>query len=97
MRMYERYIDDSNLVAKVPINGSKYDKDIGLVVFDEQEVRDDEMVDERLARLLKDVANYVQQGINMEADFPSGNVDRKIARRTTGAKDFYLVQGIGAP
>ena len=41
MRMYERYIDDSNLVAKVPINGSKYDKDIGLVVFDEQEVRDD--------------------------------------------------------
>ena len=65
MRMYERYIDDSNQVAKVPINGSKYDEDSELVVFDEQEVRDDEMEDERLAVLLRDIANYVQKGKEM--------------------------------
>ena len=36
------------------------------------------MEDERLARVLKDIANHVMEGIEMEADFPSKNEDGKM-------------------
>ena len=35
MQMYERYIDDSNQVAVVPLPGAKYDSDSKKVIIDE--------------------------------------------------------------
>ena len=76
MKLYKRYVDDSNQVAKVPPIGAKYDKTLKKVVFDEQEVRLSEKDDARLARILKDIANQVQDGIKMEAEFPSNDAGK---------------------
>ena len=38
MRLYKRYVDDSNQVAETPFNGSKYDKVSVKLIFDEQEM-----------------------------------------------------------
>ena len=55
MRMYDRYVDDSNQAAEVLPPGSKYDKNVNKVVIDEQELlsRMDEGDEPRLARILK--------------------------------------------
>ena len=49
------------------------------MVFDEQEVNVSEEDDARLARILKEIANEVQEGIEMEAEFPSNNESDKMA------------------
>ena len=48
------------------------------MVYDERELRDDEEEDERLARILKEIANTVQEGIVMEEDTPSRNSSGKL-------------------
>ena len=79
MRLYERYVDDSNQVAVVPPRGTKYDKDRGRIVVqqesDEEERKED---DERLAEILKDIANSIMPCIQMEADWPSRNADKRL-------------------
>ena len=57
MPLYERYIDDSNQVAIVPPPGSKYDTVTENVVRDENNAIEAENEDERLARVLKEIAN----------------------------------------
>ena len=74
MRIYKRYIDDSNQVAKVPQQGYKYDKVKKKLVYDEQVGLGVEQ-DERLADILKEIANEVMDGIEMESDFPTNNDD----------------------
>ena len=49
----------------------------GKYFFCEQEVRTNEQDDARLARFLKD--NEVQEGIKMEAEFPSNDMNGKMA------------------
>ena len=80
MRLYERYVDDSNQVAEVPPPGSKYDKERKKVVYDEREhaLRIDEDEEDRLTRILVEIANEVQPGIIMEADHPNQNADKKL-------------------
>ena len=71
MRLYKRYIDDSNQVADVPQPGSRYDKNSGKVVHNENELTaagQNENDDAMLARILKDIANQVTVGIEMEEE-----------------------------
>ena len=76
--LYERYIDDSNQVAIVPPPGSKYDTVTENVVRDENNAIEAENEDERLARVLKEIANTIMPEIQMEDDFPSRNSDGKL-------------------
>ena len=71
------YVDDSNQVGRVPSEGSKYNADTKKVdVYDnEAELRRGEEPDTRLAWVLKDIANYVQSGRELEEDHPSKNQD----------------------
>ena len=80
MRLYERYVDDSNQVAEVPPAGSKYDRERKKIIYDETELalRVGEEEEDRLTRILLDIANDVQEGIIMEVDQPSQNADRKL-------------------
>ena len=48
------------------------------MVYDENEMRVDEQEDERLARILKEIANTVQEGIVMVEDTPSQNSSGKL-------------------
>ena len=63
MRMYERYIDDSNQIAVVPPPGAKYDGNKNKVVIDIENINENEQDEDRLARILTDIANTIQEGI----------------------------------
>ena len=79
MELYERYIDDSNQVAQVPPPGSKYDRNTKKVVYDPENVINDDNDDDRLAKFLKEIANDVMPGvIVMEEDTPSRHEDKKL-------------------
>ena len=78
--MYERYVDDSNQVAVVPERGAKYDAARRKVIVDQRsnESEKEEEDDERLARVLRDIANDVMECIKMEADWPTKNPKKKL-------------------
>ena len=78
MKMYERYVDDSNQIAIVPPPGSVFDAEENKVVVDPQKDDQDLPGDERLAKLLLDIANSVMGCIQMEGDWPSKNRDKKM-------------------
>ena len=81
MRMYDRYVDDSNQAAEVLPPGSKYDKIRNKLEFDQDEllVRGEEGEEARLARIMREIANEVQEGIVMEEDYPDKNPNKKLA------------------
>ena len=76
MWLYKRYIDDHKQVAEVPSVGSRYDKKSGKLITSDCVI--DENDDARLAGVLKDIANDVMEGIEMEADYPSKYQDGKM-------------------
>ena len=65
LKMYDRYVDDSNQVAIVPPSGAKYDVISKKVGFDDNLIDGDECDDERTARVMTDIANSVMPGIVM--------------------------------
>ena len=65
--------EDVYQVARVPCSGTRYDQESGKIVYDVYEVTDDEPADERIARLLNEIAYDGHEGIEMEADFPCNN------------------------
>ena len=71
-------MDDSNQVAVVPDRGAKYDKETKKIIIDEQLKGLQEKDDERVARVLLDIANDVLPCIKMEADWPSRNDDGRL-------------------
>ena len=71
MKLYERYVDDSDQVAEVPPPGARYDREKKKVMIDQNMVNMNENGDERLARVLLDIANDVMHGIVMDCDIPS--------------------------
>ena len=75
MPLYKLYIDDSNQLGRVPPEGSMYDANTKRVVNNEEEadLRRGEEKDSRLARVLRDIANDVQVGIELEEDHPSAH------------------------
>ena len=78
LKMYERYIDDSNQVAVVPPPGSKYDPVSKKIVMGDEVIDMNENDDERLAKILIEIANNIVPGITMEYDVPSKNIDNKM-------------------
>jgi hypothetical protein len=77
MKVYERYVDDSNQIAETPPIGARYDNFSRRVVTD---VNPDHRSDDaRTAEVLKQIANDVMDGIAMEEDYPSKNENRKLA------------------
>ena len=80
MMMFERYVDDSNQIAVVPAPGAVYSEDRGKIVIDPQQQQQDHQKhgDERLAKILKDIANSVMPCVVMKADWPSRNEDDKM-------------------
>ena len=78
LKMYERYVDDSNQVAIVPPPGAKYDVTSRKVIIDDNLIDVVECEDERTARVMTDIANSVMPGIVMEFDIPSRNADQKM-------------------
>ena len=64
-------MDDSNQIAIVPERGATYDKKTKKIMIDEQQKELQEKDDERVARILLDIANDVVPCIKMEADWPS--------------------------
>ena len=66
-------------MAKVPPNGYSFDVVTGKLKYDLDDMRQDEQEDARLARILQQVANNVQTGIEMESDYPSKNRSQKLA------------------
>ena len=59
----------------MPPEGARYNPDEKRITFSEEEasLRRGEQMDSRLARILKDIANDVQPGIELEEDHPSNN------------------------
>ena len=77
MQLYERYVDDSNQVAVVPPLGSRYDRNRKKVVQDGTVIEGEDEED-RLVRILKEIANTVQDGIVMEEDSPNKHDEKKV-------------------
>lgn len=78
MKLYERYVDDSNQVAVIPPPGSTYDAREGKIIMDPQKDEQDVPGDERLAKILLSIANSIMECIVMEGDWPSKNADCKM-------------------
>ena len=80
IEMYERFIDDSNLVSEVVEAGWRFSKETGRLTFKEDQVPHDKTMkdDKRTALVVKDVANSVHPMIQMEEDFPSNHDGGKI-------------------
>ena len=62
----------------VPPKGARYDKDTEKIVIDPVQPDDDTQPDERLAKVLVDIANSIMKCIQMEADWPSKNSDKRL-------------------
>ena len=77
MLLYKRYVDDSNQVAIAPWEGLNYSSTEKKMIesHEEDECEND---DERMARVLTEIANGVMECIKMEADMPSKNQDGKL-------------------
>ena len=78
MLLYERYIDDSNQAAVVPLPGTIYDADLKKVVIDHELALQDDNKEARLVRVLKGIADDVIPEIKMVGDYPSNNDDKKM-------------------
>ena len=81
MRVYQRYIDDSNQIPEKLPPGYKYDRKSQKAVFEQEELaaRVEEKADCRMARILKHIANSIDENIQMEDDYPSKNDDNRLA------------------
>ena len=73
-------MDDSNRIAVVPPAGWKYDRTQKKLIEceGENENEDDQPEDERMAKVLVEIANDVMDCIKMEVDTPSRNQDEKL-------------------
>ena len=94
MLVYERYVDDSNQTAVFPPPGTVFNVQSKKLEVDEHLAIDDENEEERLARVLKCIANNVNDDIVMVEDYPSKNVNRKMAvldMNVSMNKDNFIV------
>ena len=78
MQMYERYVDDSNQLAETVPPQTEYNTLTGKLDKDD-DLDPSETSEESTVRVLVSIANSVQVGIVMEADYPGKNLDYKLA------------------
>ena len=77
MEMYERYVDDSNQLSETAPPNTVYNVLTGKLAKDDN-LNLNETPEERTVRVLLSIANSVQNGIIMDADYPGKNDDRKL-------------------
>ena len=78
LRLHERYIDDTNVVAtKTPI-GARYDGE--KIVVNDESLSADEGIpdDERTMKLIQSVASHIHPSIRLTVDYPSNHADDKV-------------------
>ena len=80
MLLYERYVDDSNQVAMTQPPGARYHKDTQKIVIDREQKEIDLQIpeDERLGKILLEIANSIVPCIQMKGDWPTKNEDQKL-------------------
>ena len=80
IEMYERFVDDSNMVSETIEAGWGYSKEAGKLMFTEERVLEDGFMedDKRTSLVIKDIANSVHPMIQMEEDYPSNHTDGKL-------------------
>ena len=73
MLLYERYVDDSNQVAMSQPPGAKYHKGTQKIVIDREQKEPDLQIpeDERLGKILLEIANSIVPCIQMKGDWPN--------------------------
>ena len=78
--MYERFVDDSNLVSETIEAGWGFCKETGRLAFVEDKVAEDSSMEEdkRTSLVIKDIANSVHPMIQMEEDYQSNHADGKL-------------------
>ena len=78
MVLYERYVDDINLVMKRIEKGRRYEN--GILIHNEEAEIEDEGTrdDERTMKTLKTIGDSIHVSIKLETDYPSKHEDRKI-------------------
>ena len=80
MLLYKRYVDVSNQAAVTPPVGTRYNTETKKIMIDPSKVAEDELInaDERLARVLLDIANSILACVKMEGAWPSQSNDGKL-------------------
>ena len=78
LKLHERYVDDSNLVAKQTEKGARYNEN--RIVITEETINQDEGIpdDERTMKFLQSVANSIHPSTQMTIDYPSRYVEGKV-------------------
>ena len=78
--MYERFVDDSNLVTEVIAAGWNFCKTTKSLRYVEEKVQEVNLMedDRKTALVIKDIANSVHPMIQMEEDYPSNQSDGKL-------------------
>ena len=75
--LYDRYVDDETVVTRVIGKGWFFNKQSGVMEFSKaRELEDMDKCDtERTARIIADVANSINDGIQVTVDWPEKNMD----------------------
>ena len=78
LKMHQRYVDDTNVVAKQTAIGARYDGE--RLVINETTIAEDEAVppDKRTMQLLQKVASYIHPSIRLTIDYPSKHANGKV-------------------
>ena len=79
-KLYARYVDDVLCVLRPIRKGWYFDKEIRTMTYDIDRARTDTMSnDERMANVLADIANSLEDKIQFTVDFPSRNSNGRMA------------------
>ena len=76
--MYERYVDDTNMVVARTEVGARYDGE--QLITTVESVQEDLGIrdDKRTMTLIQSVAGYIHPSIKLTVDYPSNHTDRKV-------------------
>ena len=77
-KMYERYVDDINIVTKGQIHGKRYKN--GEIEVSEERKKDDDSKenDEVMMEFIKSVGDEIHPSIKLEVDYPSRYEDERL-------------------
>ena len=78
LKMHERYVDDSNVVARAMEIGARYDGE--RITVTAASIQEDQNIpaDERTMKLLQSIAAHIHPSIRLTIDFPSKHLDKKV-------------------
>ncbi len=78
LKMHERYVDDSNVLARRTEVGARYDGE-RVIVTDESVQEDRDLPDdERTMKLMQSIAAHIHPSIRLTIDYPSKHPEKKV-------------------